>query len=385
MSAGCEADSILAARTRPGTARNPDGRSHLLQSRPSRRRNPGLSHVLLVKLTSMGDLIQLLPALSDARAERPELRLDWVADAAFAEIPAWHPAVDRVIASDHRRWRRQWPTFLWSGDGRAWLSHLRERRYEHVIDAQGSWKSALIAGLARGPSAGLDRRSIREPGAQWLYRRRHFVAREQLAITRWRQLLAAVLDYQVPATAPDFGLSGRVWPQPPIAGTAPLLTFVTNATWPTKHWPDHHWRDLLAEALRSGYRVALPWGSAGEREQVQALAAGRAGALVPPRMTLAEVAGLLCASAAVVAVDTGLAHLAAALGRPTLTLYGPTDPRRIAATGPRAVPLPATGHPCIPCRRRECRVADYRGPAARCMQSLTPKLVWAQLQALLAA
>jgi heptosyltransferase-1 len=210
------------------------------------------------------------------------------------------------------------------------------------------------------------------------------VAREQLAITRWRQLLAAVLDYPLPATAPDFGLSGRLWPEPPIAGTAPLLTFVTNATWPTKHWPDEHWCDLLAQAVRRGYRVALPWGSAPERERAERLARAQPGVAVPPRMTLAEVAGLLARSTAAVSVDTGLAHLAAALGRPTLTLYGPTDPRLIAATGPRAEPLPATGQPCIPCRRRECRVNDYRGPAARCMQDLTPELVWERLQALLA-
>jgi len=163
----------------------------------------------------MGDLIQLLPALSDAHGQRPELRFDWVADTAFAEIPGWHPAVDQVIPSAHRDWRRHKTEFLCGNRGRAWLRRLRERRYDRVIDAQGSWKSAVIARLARGPSAGLDGASVREPGAQWLYGERHFVAREQLAITRWRQLLAAVLDYPVPTTAPDFGLAGRVWPDPP--------------------------------------------------------------------------------------------------------------------------------------------------------------------------
>ena len=333
----------------------------------------------------MGDLIQLLPALSDAHARRPELRFDWVADAAFAEIPSWHPAVDRVIPSAHRHWRRHKADFIFRGSGRAWLRRLRERRYGQVIDAQGSWKSAVIARLARGPSAGLDGASVREPGAQWLYRERHFMAREQLAITRWRQLLAAVLDYPVPTTAPDFGLSGRVWPDPPLTIAAPTLTFVTNATWPTKHWPDTHWRVLIESAVGAGYQVLLPWGTAPERERATALSRALPGVLVPPHATLGEVAALLCRSAAVVSVDTGLAHLAAALGRPTLTLYGPTDPRLIAATGPRAEQLPAAGYPCIPCRRRECRVADYRGPDARCMQDLTPTLVWARLQALLAA
>lgn len=340
-----------------------------------------MPHVLLVKLTSMGDLIQLLPALSDARAHHPTIRFDWAADAAFAEIPAWHPAVDRVIASSHRQWRQRKLHALGRGGARQWLHELRAHRYDLVIDAQGSWKSALVTALARGPGAGLDRRSIREPGAQWLYQRRYPVAREQLAIARWRSLLAQALDYPQPRGAPDFGLAGRSWPRPSLNLTAPTLTFVTNATWPTKHWPAAHWRELIARAGAAGYQVVLPWGSAAERERVQALADGQTGAVVPPRMTLAEVAGLLCASTAVAAVDTGLAHLAAALGRPTLTLYGPTDPRLIAATGPAAQALQATGHLCVPCGRRQCHTRDYQGPVARCLEALSPALVWARLEA----
>lgn len=344
-----------------------------------------MSHVLLIKLSSMGDLIQLLPALSDARACRPEIRFDWAADAAFAEIPAWHPAVDRVIVSDHRRWRAAKWDFLRGAAPRAWLGELRARRYQLIVDVQGSWKSALVTALARGVGAGLDGRSIREPGAQWLYRRRYRVPPQQLAITRWRSLLAQALDYPQPQGPPDFGLAGRIWPQPPVELAAPTLTFVANATWPTKHWPAAHWQQLIACARAAGYQVVLPWGSAAERERVAVLAAGDAGVVVPPRMALAEVAGLVCASAAVVSVDTGLAHLAAALGRPTLTLYGPTDPRLIAATGPAAQLLQSGARPCVPCGRRHCDTADYRGPAARCLAELAPALVWARLQAVLCA
>lgn len=337
-----------------------------------------MTHVLLVKLSSMGDLIQLLPALSDARAQRPELRFDWVADTAFAEIPSWHPAVDRVIVSAHRQWRRK-PRELLRGGARAWFGELRARRYDLVIDAQGAWKSALVTALARGPGAGLDRRSIREPGAQWLYRKRYHIPRQQLAIERWRALLAAAIGYSKPEGAPDFGLAGRAWPEPPIESTTPTLTFVTHATWPTKHWPAAHWRELIARAGEAGYRVVLPWGSAAERARTESLAAGLHCALVPPRLSLTQVAGLLGSSAAVLSVDTGLAHLAAALGRPTVTLYGPTDPRLIAATGPAAVALPATGRPCVPCGRRQCHTPDYRGPEARCLHELAPALAWARL------
>lgn len=341
-----------------------------------------MTHILLVKLSSMGDLIQLLPALSDARAQRPELCFDWVADTAFAEIPGWHPAVDRVIVSAHRQWRERKSAFLRHG-ARAWLRELRARRYDLVIDAQGSWKSAAVTALARGPGAGLDRAGIREPGAQWLYRHRYPIPRQQHAIARWRALLAMAIGYHQPAGDPDFGLSAVSWPAPPVDLERPTLTFVTNATWPTKHWPDRHWHALIERGLDRGYSVVLPWGSAAERARTERLAAHRPGVRVPPRMSLAEVAGLLAASAAVVSVDTGLAHLAAALGRPALTLYGPTDPRLIAATGPAAVPLQADTRDCIPCGRRACHTLGYRGPEAQCLRELDPALAWARLEQVL--
>lgn len=341
-----------------------------------------MTHILLVKLSSMGDLIQLLPALSDARAQHPELRFDWAADTAFAEIPRWHPAVDRVIVSAHRQWRERNGGFL-RHDARAWLGELRARRYDLVIDAQGSWKSALVTALARGPGAGLDRTGIREPGAQWLYRRRYPVPRNRHAIARWRALLAAAIGYRQPTGDPDFGLSAVSWPAPPVDLPTPMLTLVTNATWATKHWPDSHWRELIERGLDRGYRLVLPWGSAAERQRAEHLAADRPGVLVPPRMSLTEIAGLLAASVAVVSVDTGLAHLAAALGRPALTLYGPTDPRLIAATGPAALHLQADTRDCIPCGRRECRTPGYRGPQAQCLRELTPALAWARLEQVL--
>lgn len=341
-----------------------------------------MTHILLVKLSSMGDLIQLLPALSDARAQRPELRFDWAADTAFAEIPRWHPAVDRVIVSAHRQWRERNSGFL-RHDARAWLGELRARRYDLVIDAQGSWKSAVVTALARGPGAGLDRTGIREPGAQWLYRQRYPVPRNRHAIARWRALLAMAIGYRQPTGDPDFGLSAVSWPAPPVDLPTPMLTLVTNATWPTKHWPDSHWRELIERGLDRGYRLVLPWGSAAERQRAEHLAADRPGVLVPPRMSLTEIAGLLAASVAVVSVDTGLAHLAAALGRPALTLYGPTDPRLIAATGPAALHLQADTRDCIPCGRRECHTPGYRGPQAQCLRELTPALAWARLEQVL--
>src|SRR5690606_968690 len=183
--------------------------------------SPGLPHglpamnVLIVKLTSMGDLVQSLPALSDARRARPEVVFDWVVDEAFAEVPGWHPAVGRVIKTAHRRWRRQVRQSFREGEVQAFWRQLRGARYAAVIDAQSNIKSAVVTALTRGPTHGPDRASVREYPAHWVYGQRHAIPRDQHAVTRWRQLFAAALGYPMPATAADFGLAGRAWPEVP--------------------------------------------------------------------------------------------------------------------------------------------------------------------------
>lgn len=337
--------------------------------------------VLIVKLSSMGDLVQALPALSDAAAAVPGIRFDWVADEAFAEVPGWHPAVERVIESAHRRWKRQFWTSLRSGELRRFWRQLRHQRYDLVIDAQTNHKSALVTLMSRGLKCGPDRRSVRESGAQLAYRRRYPVAKGQLAIQRTRQLFSQALGYPLPESAPDFGLDGAVWPDSGLAPEGPYLVFVSNASWPTKCWPDEHWRSLLEKAERAGYRVLLPWGSPDEKQRAQKLAADIDGARVLPRLDLTALAGLLAGSAGAVCNDTGLAHIAAALGVPTVTFYGPTDPALIGATGSRASHLAAGGFACAPCYKRQCQWRGYSGPVAQCLDSIPAEDAWRTLQA----
>jgi heptosyltransferase-1 len=332
-------------------------------------------NVLIVKLTSMGDLVQALPALSDAARACPGIRFDWVVDEAFAEVPQWHPAVRRVIRTAHRRWRRS-PGVL-GGELAGFLKALRANRYEAVIDAQTNLKSALVTLLARGVKHGPDRASVREKPAHWAYHHHHAIPQGQLAIDRWRQLFSRVLDYPLPAAAADFGLAGRHWPTPEgIAVDSPYLVFVTNASWDNKYWIEAHWRTLIRRAGAAGYRVLLTWGSERERSRTCALAAGLDNALVLPRMGLSQLAGLMLASDGAICMDTGLAHVAAALDVPTVTLYGPTDPALIGATGARSVHVVADGFPCIPCYRRDCEVPGYRGPEAQCLKAMGPERVW---------
>lgn len=340
--------------------------------------------VLIVKLTSMGDLVQALPALTDARRAVPDIEFDWAVDEAFAEIPGWHPAVDRTLLTAHRRWRTWRSMRSRKGEKRNFLAALRQTRYDAVIDAQTNLKSAVVTGLARGQKHGPDARSVREWGAHLVYNRRYAIDKNQLAIARWRQLFSQVLAYPLPENEPDFGLSLAAWPSAAIPlPKSPYLVFVQNASWPNKRWQDAHWRQLIASAATAGYAILLPWGSEIERVQAQSMAAQHPNAQVLPRLSLTEQASVLLGSCGAVCADTGLAHVAAALAVPTVTLYGATDPRLIGATGPRSAHLLATAYPCIPCYARRCEVEGYRGEEAQCMKTISAEQVWNRLTALM--
>ncbi|MDO3384548.1 lipopolysaccharide heptosyltransferase I [Gilvimarinus sp. SDUM040013] len=313
--------------------------------------------VLIVKLSSMGDLVQTLPAVSDAVRAIPGIRFDWAVDEAFAEVPTWHPAVERTIVSAHRRWKKS-PKSAWkSGELKAYWQELRRTEYDLVLDAQTNFKSASVTRMARGLRAGPDADSVRERGAHWFYQRRFAVAQDILAVDRWRDLFAAGLGYQRPSIAPEFGLAEQSWPAQTVTQN-PYIVAVTNASWPTKCLPNTSWQGLIDLAAAQGLDVLLPWGSPAEREAANAIAKGRDNAKVLERMSLTQLAGLLHASRGAVCNDTGLAHIAAALGKPTVTAYGPTDPALIGATGPRSVHIVAPGYICDMCGKRLCRHPD---------------------------
>jgi len=282
--------------------------------------------VLIVKLTSMGDLVQALPAITDASRARPDVVFDWVVDEAFAEIPSWHPAIQKVITTAHRRWKIRLWQYLKSGELAGFWHDLRARNYDVVLDAQTNLKSAVVTAMARGTKHGPDKQSVREYPAHWVYRHRYEVPAEQLAVDRWRQLFSQVLKYPLPDSTPDFGLDSVCWPTVENLPNHPFIVAVPNASWPNKYWQDTRWRELINTAGEQGYSVVLTCGSAVEYEKSSAIAAGLSNARALPRISLTEMAAVLKRSSGAICMDTGLAHLAAALAVPTVTLYGPTDP-----------------------------------------------------------
>lgn len=345
--------------------------------------------VLLIKTSSLGDVIHTLPALTDAQAAVPGIRFDWVVEEGFAEIPVWHPAVAEVIPVAIRRWRRNPLETLRSGEWKRFRQRLRAHRYDLVIDAQGLLKSALLTVGLKAPIAGLDKQSAREPLASHFYQQRIPVPRDQHAVERVRQLFAQALNYRVPRTIGDYGLN-RAW----LAGEQPsagYLIFLHGTTWVTKHWPELYWRQLAELAVERGMQVKLPWGNDAEKARAQRIAEGLDGVQVLPKLPLAGVANILAGARACVAVDTGLGHLAAALDIPTVSLYGPTNPGWSGAYGHSQLHL-ASDFPCAPCMSKTCkyqptredaRQFDLRRELPLCFTRLQPERVMDALQTLL--
>jgi heptosyltransferase I len=281
-----------------------------------------MSDVLFVKTSSLGDVIHHMPALTEARAQRPGFRFAWVVEETFAPLVRLHPAVDEVIPVASRRWRRSLPApSTWREMGE-FRRALRAQTYDAIIDTQGLIRSALIARVARGRRHGYDANSIRERAASLLYDVQHSVARGQHAIVRNRALTGFALGYGAEGP-PDYGLDRARLSQPSADRYAVLLhaTAERNKEWPVEHWV------ALGDALRArNLRLVLPWGNARERERSRVIAAAVPNAEVPDLAPLDAVARLIAGAALVVGVDTGLLHLAGALGVPLAAIFLGSEP-----------------------------------------------------------
>ena len=346
--------------------------------------------VLIIKTSSLGDVIHTLPAITDAAHAIPGIRFDWVVEEGFAEIPSWHPAVDEVIPVAIRRWRKHlWQT-LKSGEWKAFKQRVRARKYDLVIDAQGLVKSAWLTRYVKAPVAGLDRYSAREGLASRFYDRRLSVARGQHAVERVRQLFALALGYDLPSGLGDYGLDRSRLEEIPAM---PYVVFLHGTTWDTKHWPEVYWRQLAERLGRGGLHICLPWGNPAEKARAERIAQGLKNAQVLPKLNLAGVARVLAAAKACVAVDTGLGHLAAALDVPTLSLFGPTNPGLTGAYGKVQIHM-ASDFPCAPCLQKKCtyqptaqdaRQFDLKREQPLCFTRLNPERVASRLSTLLMA
>ena len=285
-----------------------------------------MTDILFIKTSSLGDVIHHMPAVTEARAALPGVKLAWLVEEAFAPLVALHPAVDTILPVAWRRWRKALGApETWAEIKRS-LGAVRAQHYDAVIDTQGLLRTGLMAWIARGPRHGYDRASIREPLASAFYDIRHSVSRDLHAVERNRILTGLALGY-TPRGAPDFGLD-RARLQ--TAETSYVVLLHATAQ-PRKEWPVENWIALGRSVAVRGLEIVLPWGNDRERARAEQIAASLPGARVPARAPLDSVARLIAGAQCVVGVDTGLLHLAAALGVPLVAIFAGSKPH---LTGP---------------------------------------------------
>jgi heptosyltransferase I len=323
----------------------------------------------------MGDMVHSLPAITDAGRALPKLRIDWVVDRAFSEVPAWHSGVNDVIASPPRRLSN-----LHTREFREFVRNLRSRKYDLIIDLQGHWKSAFAARLAKGNTSGYDGKSVNEWGAHLFYSNHYSVSKNQHSIQRMKALLAQSLNYAFDANSIDYGIDRMRLPANPYDGKDPYLVFIHSTSWESKCWPENYWKELVGQSIRAGFSVALPWGTDAERVKAERIADKHAKATVLPKLSISEKASVIAGASASVGLDTGLSHIAAALDVPSVTLYGATDPFFIGAMGKNQKHL-ASDFECVKCHRPICTYPKLQKPA--CFHKMTPDLVWNSLEKIL--
>src|SRR5262245_11677165 len=294
---------------------------------------PACRRLLIIKLSALGDVVRALPVASALRRRFPSIRLTWAVEERFAALLRRHPAVDRVVTFPQMDWRaldRAWPA-AWRRAVRA----VRAEPYDVALDLQGLFKSSVIALCSRAPlRLGLP---PQREGA-WLVsraipvRHRHVVDRF-VDCAAYLGAAPATVDFSVPVEPSAAASLARRLGEHDVSPAAPLIVISPSAAGAWRDWPDHHWSSV-ADALAEAGTVVLV-GSAVHRRRHRALAerARRRPIDLTGATSVAELVALLDRCALHLGPDTGTVHIAAALGRPVVSVYGPTPPWRAGPYG----------------------------------------------------
>lgn len=289
--------------------------------------------ILIIKLTSMGDLMHTLPALTDASKVYPDIQFDWVVDENFSEVPSWHQKVSETITTNHRAWKKQ----LLSSSLRRDLIELKARingkNYDAVIDMQNNLKSAVLSYFVKKEVHGMDKKSAREYPAHWAYAFKHEIPKNFHAITRQRSLLAQSLNYKIIDESIDYKVDKNQFVAPNCNLPNKYLVLVHNASWPTKLWPISYWQKFIELINSEDYIAVLPSGTKEELARAKEIVSTNKKAIALQQLPLNEIAYVIEHSMGCVCSDTGLAHLSAVLDKPSVTMYSVTDEKLIGTRG----------------------------------------------------
>jgi heptosyltransferase I len=296
--------------------------------------------ILLIKTSSLGDVIHCLPVVNDIHQYFPNAQIDWVVEESFADIPRMHAGVNKVFTVAMRRWKKAiLNPMLWI---RTWSEiaefkqKIKQNQYYAIIDAQGLLKSALIAKQANGIKHGYDKDSIREPIASKFYDKTYSISYQQHAVTRNRTLCAMSLGYAVPSNAPDYGITARTNAdkiREDIGLEGEYVIALHGTSRDNKLWPIENWIVLGRELGKKNIILALPWASDAELNRANQIQDQVTNATVLPKLSILQIAGMIANAKAAVGVDTGLSHLATALNIPTIAIYIDTNPALTGVMG----------------------------------------------------
>lgn len=289
--------------------------------------NSAMKRILLVKTSSLGDVVHNLPVVSDILQQHPDAHIDWLVEEAFADIPRLHPAIKQVFTVAVRRWRKQLFSQQTWCEIASFKKKLSQQPYDLIIDTQGLIKSALMSSFAQGRKSGMDKSSARESLASYFYDNQHPVARDQHAVTRNRELAAQACGYPLVDNAPNYGITAPshvfdfALPQSFAMGLHG--TSKDSKLWPTSHWI------MLANALSTQQLcLVMPWSTEAEHQRAQTVASATDNVVVLPKLRIGELASIIEKARVAIGVDTGLLHLSAALNKPTVAIYTDTNPAR---------------------------------------------------------
>ena len=304
-----------------------------------------MQKLLIIKTSSLGDVIHCLPVVHDIRAHYPNAQIDWLVEESFADIPRMHVGVNQVFTVALRRWKKA----IFSKNTWAEIAEfkklIQQNQYDAIIDCQGLLKSALIMRQAHGVKHGYDKNSIREPIASWFYDKKYNISYQQHAVTRNRALVAMSLGYAIPTNVPDYGINStnntpasridiglQACPQA-LKSLGNYIVALHGTSRDSKLWPVENWVDLGRELAKQNLNLALPWANDVEFKRANTIASQLQNAIVLPKLSIAELASVIGQAQAAIGVDTGLSHLAAALNIPTIAIYTDTNPALTGVMG----------------------------------------------------
>ena len=295
--------------------------------------------LLLIKSSSMGDIIHTFPAVTEAKKHIANISIDWLAEESFLELPGWQTGVETIIPVAIRRWRKNILQTYRNGEVQKFIAQLRSKKYDAIIDAQGLIKSAILSKIAKGKSYGYSYSSAREPLAGIFYDKTHKISWDMHAVDRIRLLFAKSLGYEIPTKAECCALNRSNFNNQTIVNNKPHIIFFHGTTWKFKHWPDENWCNLAKILEQYDLDIYIPSYNQAEKSRAEKIAKYSNKVKLLGRMSITEIATILVNAKASVAVDTGFAHLSGALNIPCVSLYNVTNPKNIGAYGDNQIHL----------------------------------------------